>query len=359
MKRRVLFILSLIVWLLSGVPMGPPDATAASLRDEMIAKAKKEKPLVIGGGASDAFRDHLVNLRKQYPFITVKPFVANTATTVNRVVAEAQVGKTSIDMVVFSSGALELLAAAKLLQKMEYPHLKDFRAGTQPGHGYFVNAFLNPRTQGLYNTDLVPPSEVPRSWEDMLDPKWKGRTLISRSAEEFPALLAFIWGKDGKLNWERSFDFFRKLEKHKPFIGRGMRGGTSRVAAGEVDIFWFPAFGPGARLYFRGAPVGVIAFPKFPAPSRSAGIIKGARSPASAWLTIDYLTSPQGQFDYSDLVSAVLPLNKKAKAGKLANWVISQGGTADNAVPLPADIVFNKEVAKKSENFFFKLLGIK
>ncbi|MDP2645655.1 MAG: extracellular solute-binding protein [Desulfobacterales bacterium] len=360
MKRRTHFVLSLIV-VIFVISMIHVDVNAdSSLRDEMVAKAKIEKQLVIGGSNGDEYEKYLVNFRKQYPFITIKPFVSNTADTINRIVAEARVGKATIDLVSVGSDGLKLLYDSNLLQKMEYPHLKDFRAGTQPRHGYFVDAFMITRIQGVYNTDLVPPNEVPRSWEDMVNPKWNGKTMISRSADEFPARLAWLWrDKDGKWDWERSFDFFRKLEKQKPLLAHSFRGGNKRLAAGEVSIFWFSAIGPPSQLHFIGAPVGIIAFPKFPAPFRSFGILKGAHSPASAWLFVDYLTSPQGQFDYTDLVSAHLPLNKKAKVGKMASWIISQNASFENAVPISSEVVFNMEVAKKSEDFFLKLLGIK
>ena len=171
--------------------------------------------------------------------------------------------------------------------------------------------------------------------------------------------MAYLWGKNKQLDWERSFDFFTKLAAQKPMIGRGYRGGTKRVAAGEVAIFWLPAVGPAARLAARGAPVGLIAFPKFTGTFRSFAVLKDARHPASAWLMIDYLTSPEGQFEYTDVISGKVTVNKKAKTGKLGKWLVEQGATVENTVPLDAELVFNDKVQKKSETFFFKLLGIK
>ncbi len=361
METRASLLLSLITLVLLGVPSSLLDAaaaTASTLRDQMIEKAKQEGQFVVAGSNADIFRDELKAFRKKYPFITIKAFAANTADTINRVVAEAKAGRLTIDLVAVSSDGLELLAKSDLLVKYDFPHLRDFASETQPGHGLYVQGFLNPRVQGVYNKNLVPPNELPKSWEEMADPKWKGKTMLSRSSEDLPAQLAWLWRKDGKLNWKRSFDFFKKLEQQKPSIGRGYRGGTQRVAAGEVAIFWLAAVGPAVRLHFKGAPMGLIAFPKFTGTFRSYGILKGARHPTAAWLFVDYLTSPEGQFEYSDIVSAKVPVNKKAKAGKLARWLIEQGGTVENTVPLDAAI-FTKEVQKKSENFFFKLLGIK
>ena len=350
-------IIPLLVLGILGFSLGTPYA--ASLRDQMIEKARKEGQFVVAGSNADTFRDELKGFHKRYPFIRIKALPGNTGDTINRIVAEAQASKLSIDLPAVSSDGEELLAKRNLLQKMEFPHLKDFVAGTQPDHGLYIQAFLNPRVQGVYNTDLIKPGEAPKSWKDMVDPKWAGKTMLSRSSEDFPAQLAYLWAKGGKLNWERSFDFFTKLEKHKPMIGRGYRGGTKRVAAGEVAIFWFAAVGPAARLASRGAPVELIAFPKFTGTFRAFAVLKGARHPAASWLFIDYLTSPEGQFEYTEVISAKVNVTKKAKTGKLGKWLVQQNATVENTVPLDAELVFNDKIQKKSETFFFKLLGIK
>ena len=61
-------------------------------------------------------------------------------------------------------------------------------------------------------------------------------------------------------------------------------------------------------------------------------------------------------------MSAHFPLNKKAKIGKQTRWLTSQGASAENAdIPPPDKIseIFTEDVLKKSENFYFKSLGLK
>ena len=361
MPRKFRVALLMVAPLVIAVQIG--RVSAAPIRDQMIAKAKKEGALVIAGSNANDMRDRLKGFQKAYPFITVKAVTSNTADTINRVVTESQAGRLSIDLTAVDEVGNEVLAARELLQKHDYPHLANFPKGSQPPNGLYVDFVGNPRVQGVYNTEMVPPDQVPKRWEDMLHPRWKGKTMISRSSEEFPARLAWLWRKDGNMDWERSFDFFEKLIKNqKPVIARGYSGGNQRVAAGEVAVFWFSAIGQAVRLAVKGAPVGLIAFPKFPVNYRTAGILKGAAHPAAAWLLIDYLTSPEGQFEYTDVISAKLPLHRKAKPGKLAEWMVAQGATVENgdlADPSKASEVFTEEVLKKSEDFYFKQLGIK
>lgn len=340
-----------------------PGAQSQSLRDQMIAKAKKNPTLVVAGSNADDLRDKLKGFKKLYPFITVKAVTANTADTINRSVTEAEAGRLTIDLAAVDDAGTELLAKRGLLKNYEYPHLANFAAGSQPPHGMYVDLVGNPRVQGVYNTDLVPPKTAPRDWEAMLDPKWKGMSMISRSSEEFPSRLAWLWRKNDKLDWERAFDFFEKLVKNqKPVIARGYSGGNQRVGAGEVGIFWFSSIGQAVKLALKGAPVGLIAFPKFPITYRAYGIYKDAPHPEAAWLLTDYLTSPEGQTEYTNVISAKLTLNKKATPGRLAKWMVEQGATVENGDlidPSKAPEIFTEEVAKKSEDFYFKLLGIK
>ena len=333
------------------------------IRAKMIEKAKKEGAFVVAGSNAAEFRDRLKGFRKKYPWLKVKAFDANTSATINRVVTEAKAGKLTIDMVGVDESGTESLAQKNLLKGYDYPHMKDMIGNTQPKHGQYVDAFMNPRVQGIYNTDLVKPADVPRNWDDMTSAKYKDLVLLSRSSEEFPSRLAWLWGSTDNLNWEKSFDFFTRMVKNqKPAIGRGYAGGTKRVAAGDVGIFWFPALGTYSKLKSKGAPVEMIAFPKFPMTFRSFAIMKDAPNPAGSWLLIDYLMSPEGQWEYTNVVSAKVVVNKNAKSGKLAKVLVDGGATEKNAAlvdPATAARIYTPAVLKKSEDFFFKLLGIK
>ncbi len=165
----------------------------------------------MAGNNAHNFRDEFKGFKRKYPFITVKALTADTGDTINRSSAEAKADKLSLDLPAISSDGLELLAKAIFVDKMEFPRLKDFAEGTKPRSGIYVQAFFNSRVQGLYNTKIIKPSEAPKSWEDMVDPKWTGKTMLSRSSEDLPAQLTYLWAKGGKLNWERAFDLFRKL----------------------------------------------------------------------------------------------------------------------------------------------------
>ncbi len=360
---RLKLVVLVLLFSLAFVPFFGRLSRAASLREQMIAQAKKEGTVVLSGSSADNLRDQLKGFRKMYPFLKFKAVPSNTRDTITRVLLEDRAGKSSIDVANVGDDGGETLAGRRISQRFTFPHLRDFFPNSQPSHGRYVAYMSFPRYQGMYNTQLVPREKVPKTWEDMLGSQWKGKTLLSRSSEEIPANLAWLWREGGKMNWKRAFDFFEELVKNQqPSVARGYRGGANRVASGEMEAFWFVAPGPPTRLALRGAPVGIIAFPKFHGGYRTLSIPRRAPHPAAAWLLVDYMTSPEGQFEYSEYVSAHFPLNKKAKIGKQTRWLNGQGASGENAdIPAPDKIsqIFTEEVLKKSEKFFFKILGLR
>jgi len=361
MKVKVTGWMLLMLFLATALMIQPSPAASASLRDEMIAKAKKEGQVVFMGDLADQLKNRLKGFTKKYPFIRFKSLEGRHGQTINRVAAEARVGKLSIDVSGMSLEDVGPLLRLNLLQKYEFPHLKNFPHGSQPSHGLYVIGQMDPIPQGVYNTKLVPPDEVPQSWEDMVDTKWKGKTIVSRSRSDVVANLAWMWRKGDKMDWERSFKYFKKVKQNEPVLGgSGIRRHVFRVAAGEFAFMWFPAIGSVSRVAVKGAPLSFIAFPKMFASYEIWTIFKNAPHPGSAWLLIDYLLSPAGQHEYTDTVNAVVPMNQKATAGKLGQWVIKLGVTLEKSELVPPDRVlevYTEGVLKKSQKAYQDIMG--
>jgi ABC-type Fe3+ transport system substrate-binding protein len=196
----------------------------------------------------------------------------------------------------------------------------------------------------------------------MADPKWQGKVVMSRSGQDTPASLAWIWGSNGEFAWDRSFEFFQKLADHRPKIARSNRPGSEQVALGESAVQFITPGGPPSQLSLQGAPISATIFPKTFSGYRTLSLVQDAPHSAAGWLFIDYLLSPEGQFEYTDRISAILPVNQKARPGRLAQWGIERGAKPENIVVTPPDEVtrvFTDDVFKKSEEFYFRTLGIR
>ena len=338
------------------------SAASGDIRSQMIAQAQKEKTVVVVGSQTLRLDQNLKGFKKRFPFITIKGIEASTTKTIDRVVAETKSGNLTIDAVHVSEEGAVFLANHGILAKNEFPNLKDFHPNTQPKGGLYVVVFLTPRIQAIYNTTLVRPADVPKNWDQLVDKKFAGQVLIANNIEDVPLRLAWLWRKDSEPDWNRAFDYFGKVSALKPLLATSFTDAAQRMAAGEGMLNLFPSLGTTTDLYLKGAPVRALAFPKYFHNYRTWMIPKAAKHPASAWLLIDYMTSPEGQFEYTDVFSAQIPLNKTAKPGKLSEAASNLGvrlEDIDVVSPDQAAIIFTEAHARKTEEFFFKVLGIK
>lgn len=127
--------------------------------------------------------------------------------------------------------------------------LPQFQALSDPGYAYVTNAsryFL------IYNKDKVKPEDVPRAWTDLLDPKWKGRVATGHPA--FSGCTG-TWALG--LKKIHGWDFFEKLAKNNPRIGRSAVDPMTLIIAGECLVGVGSANGVYAAID-KGNPLGVV-----------------------------------------------------------------------------------------------------
>jgi iron(III) transport system substrate-binding protein len=106
--------------------------------------------------------------------------------------------------------------------------MPQFLALSDDGYSYITNAsryFL------IYNTNFVKPEDAPKNWTDLLDPKWKGYVATGHPA--FSGCTG-VWcvGMRKIYGWE----YFEKLAKNNPRIGRSAVDPVTLMTAGEVHV---------------------------------------------------------------------------------------------------------------------------
>ena len=192
MMKRLLFSLLAAMLVASlvlgcGAPAPAPPAPPApeepapvepDPRAAIIEQAKQEGEVVILGSNGVDFMEKFQGFKDRYPFIEIKGLESGTSKTIGRVVKEVVAGNVTVDLFDTSEDGGFTLEREGALQKplASFPHLKDFTPGTQPSSGLFVCTALNPRPQGVYNTTLLIPEDLPRTWDEVADPKWKGKS---------------------------------------------------------------------------------------------------------------------------------------------------------------------------------------
>jgi ABC-type Fe3+ transport system substrate-binding protein len=140
-----------------------------------------------------------------------------------------------------------------------------------------------------YNKQLVPAKDVPKSWQDLLDPKWKGGKLAMTTATHHIARLATLWG-EGKTT-----EYVKALAAQQPILGPlgtiycRLQLGEVLVAITLTDSFIHEAKVSGAPIVHATEVTPVIS------PAYNAGVLKGAVHPNAGHLFSAFLPTPPAQ----------------------------------------------------------------
>ena len=144
-----------------------------------------------------------------------------------------------------------------------------------------------------YNTNLVKPDEVPKSYDDFLDPKWKGK--IAWSSTVIGAML-FITGVRNFMGEEKALAYLQKLAKQDIVpIASANRVVVDRVMAGEHSLCLDSFLHHPIISARKGAPVAPLPIDPVLTVVSSIMLPKAPPHPYAAMLFIDYFLSKEGQ----------------------------------------------------------------
>ena len=147
----------------------------------------------------------------------------------------------------------------------------------------------------MVNTNLVTPQQEPKTWLDLLDPKWNGKTLIDdpRAAGGGGAFFQAV-------SILHTDDFHMRLARNAPTFTRDPGAAERRVARGEYAI-WLPAM-IASMQGLQGLPVRFLA-PEAAVPSIRMDLTRLSRSPHpnAARLFIDHFLSEEFQTELARL----------------------------------------------------------
>jgi iron(III) transport system substrate-binding protein len=160
-----------------------------------------------------------------------------------------------------------------------------------PGHAkstYFTNMNYAFRVFA-FNPRKVARKDVPKSWDELLQPRWKGEILFDESSlEEVMALIA-VWGR------ERTAKYFTRLAQQQLLIRVGRDTTTQMMMAGEAPLAVTTYAYNNENLRASNAPVDWVAEDLIPALIYPLTLARNAPHPYSAALFYDFLISEQGQ----------------------------------------------------------------
>lgn len=224
-------------------------------------------------------------LGERHPFLKVEVVRLGHERLINRLTTEYRAGKFIPDVITVSSTFVNELRSAGIITRNSAPFRKFVRQGLGDNEGW-VNAVSTTFYAIFYNTNLVKPVDLPKSYQDLLQPRWKGTIAIDQEDAEWLAALIETMGR------ENAIDFAKKLAANKPNIRRGHTLLGQLVAGGESAIFPDQYLHSGINLKKAGAPVEMYFMdPVLTQSSDAMWVARRASRPHAGLFFIDFLFS--------------------------------------------------------------------
>jgi iron(III) transport system substrate-binding protein len=267
----------------------------------LIAGAKKEGELMLYSSLTQDDQLKLVDDFKRRYGVTLKFWRGSQAHILQRVITETRGGRFEFDVLETNAPQIEALAREKLLQKMNSPHVAEvLLPETVPAHGEWTPDRLNLLVYA-YNTNAVKPADVPKTWQDLLEPKWKRRIgMESTNVEWFAALVDAMGEKAG-------LELFRRLGDNGVGVRTGHNHSAVLVAAGQIHLMLGIYSHDAERMKAKSAPVDWFVLPPAVVLASAVAVSRRAPHPHAAALFYDYMLT-EGQRLYTEVHR--VPANK-------------------------------------------------
>jgi iron(III) transport system substrate-binding protein len=262
--------------------------------DKVVAAAKKEGSVTVYHAQLGAphFVTAVKNFQDRYG-IKVDQLDVRSSELTERVRTEQTSGRYLGDVQFRGDATLENDYKQGFVQKIgDIPNAKNLR---EPFHATEFGVPLWAQHIGfLINTNMIKPADAPKSWHDLLDPKWRGKILADdpRPSGSGQTVFYVTYKKFGP-------QFQEQMAQQNLVLSRDLRQDARRVARGEYPIYMAQLFVFASDL--KGLPVKAVV-PEEGAPYTliMGGILRGAPHPNAARVFMNFILEPDTQALYAN-----------------------------------------------------------
>ena len=229
----------------------------------------------------------------KYPFMRVDITRLSSDKLLQRITTEHRTGAHLFDVVTNSGMEVHLLKKANLLARYVSPEAQFFFADSKDPAGGWVDMYSNLRIV-TYNTRLVPREKVPKRYEELLDPAWKGQIGFPEGQYAWYATLLRVMGD------ERGRKFMQALGRQELHYRNAPVLIAQFVAAGEFNL-GLVYENQVLRFKKQGAPLGIAPLPFVTKNMHPLAIAASAPHPNASKLFVDFVLSKEGQLMMKNL----------------------------------------------------------
>jgi iron(III) transport system substrate-binding protein len=259
--------------------------TGADRAERLVAGARQEGTLMLYSSAPTEDTGAVIAAFEAKYGVKVRLWRGGSEAILARAVNESRSGRFDVDAIETAAPEMEALTREKLLAPLAAPASSDLIASALRPDGAWI-ATRYSVFAAAYNTKSVAAADVPHRYEDLLDPKWKGRLGIE--ADDVDWFFAAV----GALGERKGLDLFRDIVARNGIsIRKGHSLLANLVASGEVPLA-LTAYGYRVdRLKAAGAPIDKSYLPPVIALPTGVAVLRHAPHPFAAVLFADFMVT--------------------------------------------------------------------
>ena len=296
-SRGIVPAFAVIGSLFAGTLAAPPAAaqSAPSTLAEIATYSGPERPARLIAGAKkegevDLYTSETVDdeaalseaFQKKYG-LRLKLWRGSANDILQRTVLEARGGRFAVDAIETGAITMESLQREQLLQRITSPAFADLKPEAIRLHHEWIGTRYNVFA-AAYNTGAVNKSELPKSYADLTNPRWKDKLGVEAESSDWFGTLTEAMGG------ERGVALFRDIvAKNGMSVRRGHTLLANLVVSGEVPLAISTYLYKVAQLKASGAPVDWFTIPPVVARFEGVGVARRAPHPYAAVLYLDFM----------------------------------------------------------------------
>ncbi len=307
---------------IAAVILPQSQAGAASVEEVALLKGAERQKILEQGAKKEGklmwyttlIVDQVVRpvkeaFEKEYPFIQIEFYRGNSENVVRKVLAEYQAKRYDVDLVDGTVSPV-MVKRAGYLQRFYSPYLAEYPGELKDPQGFWGSTNLYFLTLG-YNSRNVKANEVPKTYNDLLNPRWKGEMMWSTSRGSGAPL--FIGNVILSMGQEAGKAYLQKLKgQNIAKTTASNRQVLDLVIAGEYPLA-LHIFNHHAYISKSlGAPAEWYPIEPVTATIHTMGLVKNAPHPYATMLFLDFVLSEKGQKVYQQ--ASYLPSHPKVPA---------------------------------------------
>jgi len=263
--------------------------TVSTNRAKLVEDAKKDGKVVVYAAYSATDANVIkAAFEKKYPFMNFEYFRAGKDKLLARYLTEVKAGQFLPDVYVSSIFPVTTLLQQGLLGKYPSAERAAYADSLKDKNGNWTAIYLNAMTIA-YNTRMVKPNDVPKSYEDLLLPRWKGKMGMDLNKTEWYVSMLQMMGE------EKGKKYMDALSKQDIQAREGNTITGQLLVAGEFPLVVSQYPTSVEEMKKRGAPIEWVPLqPHFVFPIVMAPTAKQPH-PSGGKLFVDFMLSEEGQ----------------------------------------------------------------